>query len=219
MNPTRLLIPLLMLLGFVACSDDEPSDEFLFTEIATLDRVTDTGSDFTLYLPDGPDPVTMNLPYHLESSIVKPGQRVMLTFASPETDPFRSPSTLRLLSYRGVSTLTLDTTEATDPLEGAIPFNLQSAWLTGPWLNFKAMVPYLPGKVKVEVLTPANVAGSTRDIYLIMTVKEPVPTFERETFGSVSLAPLLDSADAPARIRIRVHCPSNPTVENITLPL
>lgn len=215
-----LLSLLIIMLVASSCSnDDQPANEFFFTEIATLDRVTDTGSDFTLYLPDSREPVSLTLPYHLQSSIVKPGNRVMLTFASPSTDPFATATQLRLISYRGVSTLPLKTTTIADPLDGALPFNLQSAWITGPWLNFRAMFPYLPGNVTVDVLTPEDATGPERDIYMIMSLSDPTPTFERESFCSVSLAPLIQGNQPVTRLHLHVYCPDNPTVEHLTLNL
>ncbi len=213
-----LFLSLIMTVTLTGCDSDEPSQNFYFTEIATLDEVNDSGSLFTLYTAQG-ESVRLDLPYHLNPEIVSPGQRVILTFASSSTEPFTPGTTLQLISYRKVSTLKLGTTTAENPLLNALPINLQSAWLTGPWLNIRAMIPYLPDNVIIDIVTKEGDTSENRDIYMIMSLVEAKPTHERETYYSVSLDQLLQSDNAPTSITLHVYSPENATVEHITLPI
>lgn len=203
-----------MALLTASCSDDEPVDGFLFTEMATLDTADrNIGSTFTVYPPGSLKPVKLTARQLLDEDYVKPGDRVMITYRQKDDNQYSSGE-VTLTSYRTVANIVVENLSSVDgQLPESLPFNVKSAWLTGPWLNVRALVPYSPGKVSVRAL--AAVSGDVADVYLILERSDDVATFEREQYLSMSVADLI--SPSVTAVTLHVYCPSNPTVETIVM--
>lgn len=202
----------------VACSGDEdPSTRFQFTDAVTVVSVDKSaGTTFEFYRPGSMTPVLLPTRYLLDSNLVGEGTRLLLTMSTDGIDPLASGADVKLLAYQKMQIDYPSQAIDADPLAGSDPLGLQSAWLTGPWLNIRAMMPMSIGNYTFKVMTSnANAADGSREIYLVMEMATSDPYYTVERYYSVDLTSVL--VDDPSSIVVRAYCPANPTVETIRL--
>lgn len=197
------------LLGSCAGDTDNPSSEAVCYDIACLkSQDSKTGAVYTLQLPQAAAPVNYYTKQLIDTSRIHVGDRLLIAYV-PAGKPYESGN----ISLRGYATITnakLLRGSAKD-IAGydSDPVYLLSAWLSGPYLNVKARLPYdeSPRHYAVAVDTVAMESNPSHpDLYLIHTLNEatdPGATFPRAYYASFDLTSLL----------------SDPAVEGFTLHL
>ncbi len=203
-----LLATLALLTG---CSTDsgEPTDEIVSYDIVCLkSQDSKAGGVYTLQLPLASSPVTYYAKQLIDTTRIHVGDRLLIAYIAAGK-PYESGN-ITLRGYSPITNSKLLLGSATD-IEGydRDPVYLLSAWLSGPYLNVKARLPYdeSPRRYGVAVDTVALKARpACPELYLIHSLDEatdPGATFPRAYYASFDLTALL----------------SDPRVETVTLHL
>lgn len=186
-----LLFVMLTLLG--ACSDDgNPSDSAVLYDVVRLEAVTPQGSVFTLAKPGSADIVTLTTPQRLTSDAISTGDRLLLMYIPDSGEAYRSGS----VTVKGYGAIVNGTLMAADDVpEGwdRDPVYLLSAWLSGPYLNLHARLPYDENPRAFTLAIPAGQADPTcPDIYLVHALEADITTFSRAYYASFDISALMD---------------------------
>lgn len=181
------------------CSDDSdgPTDEIVSYDIACLkSQDSKLGGVYTLQLPLSSTSVTYYTKQLIDTTRIHVGDRLLIAYV-PSGKPYTSGN----ISLRGYAPITnsklLFGSETDIENFDRDPVYLLSAWLSGPYLNVKARLPYdeSPRRYGVAVDTVALKKNpGCPEIYLIHELGQatnPDATFPRAYYASFDLSALL----------------------------
>lgn len=222
-----LLLPLLAIAASLlpSCSHEEDYPlGFRFTEMATLAETDpEVGSVMEIYPSGAMQPVRIptNLVFTPEMWAV--GERALVTYSNGTAEQY-APLPVQLYGFTPAVTVKRTASTPVSDIESAFaessPFQVQAAWLTGPWLNIRALVPYLPGKLTISFATPTDTpAGTNIDIYSIFNVVTDDPASLTQIYFSVYIGEILAGNPQTATVTFHSKFPSDPRVETIKMHL
>lgn len=161
---------LFALVGLSSCNSnsDIPDNDPVMTDIVTLGSVSKDGSVVTLREKDDSPLVTLTFPQRIDTAIIKPGQRFMLSYYPADGKPYTSgPATA--YAYTDIPNITMtEGTRAENASWMSEDVNVIQLWRTGTWLNLNAFVGYKTAPRKTAlVLDKETIDKSMPTAYLL----------------------------------------------------
>lgn len=175
------------------CSDDDnPSDSAVLYDIVCLEADSPAGSVFTLTKPGSSEIVTLTTTQRINTEVVGVGDRLLLMYVADNGVAYTSGS-VTVMGYGTIVNGVLTETAELPAIWDRDPVYLLSAWLSGPYLNIHARLPYDENPRNFTLAMPAEQADpSCPDIYLVHALEVDVTTFSRAYYASFDISRIVD---------------------------
>ena len=198
----RPCLPFILIVAILLASctkNEDYADKFVSYDIVQLVSASNTGTTFSLYLPDSDSEIIYNDTRGavIDTGKVAIGERLFLGYI-PASQPYVSG----FITATGYTPITNDTlyVNTETPVDStnwnANGIYIHSIWRMGNFINVHGKLTYTDAGSRLRLAVDKSALDTTpavTSVYLIYYMEKPVANFEREFYASFNISSVWNS--------------------------